>query len=167
MFSRFAVFVPAIVLAAACGGSPEVPTSGDTAPIDDVRNRYIAAYNAGDAAGVAALFAEDAISMPDHGEALEGRAAIESHLRDVFMQFSASTAITAGETEVIGDIAHEHGSFTVTLTPKAGGDARTETGKYLVILKKGSDGAWLLHHDIDNSNVPPPAPAAPSPAGSK
>jgi uncharacterized protein (TIGR02246 family) len=166
MLSRFAVFVPAIVLAAACSGSPEVPTAGDTAPIDDVRNRYIAGYNAGDAAAVAALFAEDAISMPDHHATLEGRAAIESYLRDLFMQYSASTTITPGETEVIGDIAHEHGSFTVTLTPKAGGTAMTETGKYLVILKKGSDGTWLLHHDIDNSNVPPPAPA-PSQPGSK
>ena len=166
MLSRLTVFVLAIVSAAACSGS-QVSTPGDPAPINDIRNRYIAAYNAGDAAAIAALFTEDAVSMPDHRAALIGRAAIENHLRDVFMQFSTSISITPGDTDVAGDVAHEHGTFSVTLTPKAGGNAMTETGNYLVVLKKGSDGNWLVHHDIDNSNVPHPAPApAPAPAQS-
>jgi ketosteroid isomerase-like protein len=63
----------------------------------------------------------------------------------------------------MGDIAHEHGTFSVTVTPKAGGNAMTNTGKYLVILKRGSDGTWLIHHDIDNANEPPsPQPAPPA-----
>lgn len=148
----------AIVLAAACGGSSQVATPGDTAPIDDVRNRFVAAYNAGDAAGIAALYADDAISMPDHHTALEGKAAIESYMRDMFAQYQTNMTLTPGETEVVGDIAHEHGTFSVTVTPKAGGAAMSDTGKYFVILKRGSDGTWLVHHDIDNTNVRPPAP---------
>lgn len=97
--------------------------------------------------------------MPDHHTALEGRAAIESYMRDVFSQYTTSISLMPDDTEVMGDIAHEHGAFTATMTPKAGGDAMTETGKYLVILKRGSDGTWLLHHGIDNTNVPPPAAA--------
>ena len=158
-FSRYAILA-AIVSAAACGGSSTPATPGDTAPIAEVRDKYVAAFNAGDAAGVAALFAEDAVSMPDHHVALAGRAAIESYMRDTFAQYTTNITVTPGETEVMGDIAHEHGSFTTTITPKAGGSAMTDTGKYLVILKRGSDGQWLIHHDIDNTNVAPPMPSS-------
>jgi len=169
MFSSRACLLP-IALAAlmsACGGAAPAPepaaaTPGDPAPINDVRNRYIAAYNAGDAAALAALFAEDAISLPDHGSALEGRAAIQKHFETVFSGVTANISVTPGDTEVTGDIAHEHGTFSVTVTPKAGGAATTETGKYLVVLKREADGAWRVHHDIDNATAPhaPPAAAA-------
>ena len=153
-----------IVIGAACASSTPQPATTDTAPIDDVRNRYVAAYNAGDAAGVAALFAEDAVSMPDHAPALVGRAAIENSIKQTFAQNSVNITVTPGETEITGDIAHEHGTFSITVTPKAGGNAMTETGKYLVILKRGSDGTWLVHHDIDNTNAPPSPQTPPPPA---
>lgn len=151
--------LPVSILALACGNGSEM-AAGDTAPIDDVRSRYMSAYNAGDAAALAALFADDAISMPDHHAPVEGRAAIESYFRDMFTQYSGNLTVTPGETEVTGDIAHEHGTFSVTLTPKAGGSGMTEDGKYLVILKRSGDGVWLLHHNIGNANTehaPPPA----------
>jgi len=157
---RCHAILSAMLFTAACGGSTTSTTPGDTAPIDEVRNKYMTAFNAGDSAAVAALFAEDAISMPDHHTAVEGRAAIESYLRETFAQYTPKISITPGETEVMGDVAHEHGTFTTTMTPKSGGNAMTDTGKYLVILKRGSDGQWLVHHDIDNTNAPPPAPAA-------
>ena len=156
-FTQYAILA-AIVSAAACGGSVTPATPGDTAPVAEVRNKYVAAFNAGDAAGVAALFAEDAVSLPDHHAALLGRAAIESYMRDTFAQFTTNITVTPGDTEVVGDIGHEHGAFTVTMTPKSGGNPMTETGKYLVVLKRGSDGRWLVHHDIDNTNTAPPAP---------
>ena len=156
---RLLAILSAMLCAAACGGSSTSATPGDTAPIDEIRNKYIAAFNAGDAAGVAAVFAEDAVSMPDHHGALEGKAAIETYMRETFAQFTPNITITPGQTEVMGDVAHEHGTFTTTMTPKAGGNAMTDSGKYLVILKRGSDGRWLVHHDIDNTNAPPAVPA--------
>ena len=152
-----------IVIGTACTSSTPQTTTTDTAPIDDIRNRYVAAYNAGDAAGAAALFAEDAVSMPDHAPALMGRAAIENSMKQMFAQNTVNLTVTPGETEITGDIAHEHGTFSITVTPKAGGNAMSETGKYLVVLKRGSDGTWLVHHDIDNTNAPPsPQPAPPA-----
>jgi uncharacterized protein (TIGR02246 family) len=161
---RLLPFLSSLLLVAACTSSTPQATTTDTAPIADVRNRYVAAYNAGDAAGVAALFAEDAISLPDHAPAINGRAASENSLKEMFAKNTANITITPGETEIVGDIAHEHGSYSITVTPKAGGNAMTDTGKYLVILKRGSDGKWLVHHDIDNTNAPPTPPAAPAPA---
>lgn len=153
--------IGAVVLASACGGAaPEqaASTPADPAPINDVRASYQAAYNAGDAAAVAALFTDDAISMPDHHSALEGKAAIQQYLEQIFSQYTATISITPADTEITGDVAHEHGSFSITVTPKAGGNTVTDGGKYIVILKRQSDGAWKIHHDIDNSNSPPPTP---------
>jgi uncharacterized protein (TIGR02246 family) len=163
---RMLSVLSSIVIVTACTSSAPQSTTTDTAPIADVRNRYVAAYNAGDAAGVAALFAEDAISMPDHQPALNGRAAIENSLKEMFAQNTVNITITPGETEIAGDIAHEHGTYSIRVTPKAGGNTMTDSGKYLVILKRGSDGKWLVHHDIDNTNAPPAPPAASAaPAG--
>jgi uncharacterized protein (TIGR02246 family) len=154
----------AVVACAACA-SPQPPqetaASTDPTPINDIRSRFQAAYNAGDAAAVAALFADDAVSMPDHEPALEGKAAIEKRMQEVFAQYSPSISITPGETEVHGDVAHEHGTYTIELTPKAGGTAMKDNGKYLVILKREADGTWKIHHDIDNSSNPPPGAPAP------
>lgn len=168
--ARFRACLMPLALAAltfACGGNAPAPaaaTPGDPAPINDVRNRYIAAYNAGDAAALAALFAEDAVSIPDHEAALEGRAAIQKHFETLFSQVTATLTVTPADTEVTGDIAHEHGTYSATVTPKAGGTAMTNDGRYLVVLKREADGAWRIHHDIDNTSTPPPAtPAAATP----
>jgi len=57
---------------------------------------------------------------------------------------------------MMGDMAHEHGTYTATATPKAGGEPTTDNGKYLVIFERGADGTWRLVHDIDNSSEPEP-----------
>ena len=158
--SVFVSLLFATVLAAACGGGamPEetMTTPADPAPINEVRSQYEAAFNAGDTAGIAALFAEDAVSLPDHRSAAEGRAAIQQDLQGVFDQYTTNITITPLDTEISGDLAHEHGTFEITLTPKAGGEAMMDDGKYLVILKREADGSWKLHHTIHNSNNPPP-----------
>jgi uncharacterized protein (TIGR02246 family) len=144
------------------GGTPEQAATAppDPAPINELRANYLAAYNAGDAAAVAALFADDAISLPDHHAALQGRAAIQEYLEGIFSQYSTTMTITPVDTEIQGDLAHEHGTYTIQVTPKAGGETVNDDGKYVVILKRGADGAWKIHHDIDNSNRMPDIPTS-------
>jgi uncharacterized protein (TIGR02246 family) len=150
------------VLAVACGGATQEQAASapaDPAPINELRAKYQAAYNAGDAAAVAALFTDDAISLPDHHAAVQGKAAIQQYLQEIFTQYAATMTIAPVDTEISGNLAHEHGTFTITVTPKAGGDTVTDDGKYVVILKRGVDGVWKIHHDIDNSNRMPPMPS--------
>jgi len=45
----------------------------------------------------------------------------------------------------------------MSITPQTG-QPTTDKGKYVVILKRGSNGQWRLAHDIFNSDMPPPAP---------
>jgi uncharacterized protein (TIGR02246 family) len=164
MFDRthiWGVFVAA-GLAAACGGTQQQQASSaaaDPAPINQLRSKYQTAYNAGDAAGVAALFTDDAVSLPDHHAALQGKAAIQQYLQEIFSQFSVTMTITPADTEIVGTFAHEHGSFVIKVTPKTGGETVTDDGKYLVVFERGADGTWKIHHDMDNSNRPPGVPA--------
>jgi uncharacterized protein (TIGR02246 family) len=154
----------AMMIAVACGGGmPEQESAAsmppDPEPINELRSQFQAAYNAGDAAGVAALFADDAISLPDHHPALEGRPAIQEYYEGLFKEYEATITITPGETEISRDLAHEHGTYAITVTPKAGGDTVMDDGKYVIILRQGVDGTWKIHHDIDNSNRMPPMPS--------
>jgi uncharacterized protein (TIGR02246 family) len=156
----------AALLATACGGTtqeePAATAPPDPAPINELRNQYMTAYNAGDAAGVAALFTDDAVSMPDHHTAISGKAAIQQFMQEMFTQYTANLTVTPGDTEISGDIAHEHGTFTGTITPKTGGGApMMQSGNYLVVLKRQPDGSWRIHHDIDNSSAPHPGMTPP------
>ena len=59
--------------------------------------------------------------------------------------------ITLRPEEVVesGDLAYEVGS--ATLKPRAGG-APPASVKYVVVWRRGQDGAWRLHRDIWNPN---------------
>lgn len=149
-----------VTLTAACSQAPAPAPETDIAPINELRNQFLTAYNAGDAAAVGALYADDAVYQPDHHAAVSGKAAITQYYQEAFGQAALNVTIVPGETERRGDMAHEHGTFTVTVTPKSGGNAMTDRGNYLVIFRRGADGSWKVVHDIDNSDHPPaPAPA--------
>jgi uncharacterized protein (TIGR02246 family) len=162
------VTIPSVVaiafLAVGCTGgtSPQAAAGAppDLGPVNELRGKYQAAYNAGDAAALAALYTDDAISLPDHHPAVQGRPAIQKYFEDLFAEYSATMMISPGDTDVTPNLAHENGTFTIKVTPKAGGDTISDDGKYLVVLKRGADGAWKIHHDIDNSNRMPSGPSA-------
>jgi uncharacterized protein (TIGR02246 family) len=141
----------------------------DRAAINSVRDQFVAAYKAGDADRIAALYTENAIGMPKDQPTLKGRADIAKHERDQFGQISVGDVqVTPEETQLMGDWAFDRGTFSVTVTPKAAGAApMTDTGRYLVIFQRQSDGSWKVTHDIDNGTAPamppPPPPAPPKP----
>src|SRR5262249_7906911 len=53
-------------------------SSDDPAPLNNVRNEFMSAFNMGDAAKVASLYATDAVIMPTHQPVITGRDAIEN-----------------------------------------------------------------------------------------
>jgi uncharacterized protein (TIGR02246 family) len=142
-------------------------SSADSAAVNNVRNEFISAFNAGDAAKVASLYAADAVIMPTHQPTITGRDAIQNYNKTFFETFTPTINISPVETKVFGDRALDRGTYTIQLTPKAGGSPMMDEGKYLVLLQRQADGSWKLTHDIDNTSMPLQAaasqPAPPQP----
>ncbi len=124
--------------------------------IDAVNQRWQKAALAGDAAGVASLYTDDAVLMVPGAPRAEGRAAIESRLAAVFEAGPVSSmtietdAVTLSES---GELAYDVGTYTMAgKTPT--GEAWQDKGKYLGVLKNVG-GQWKLVADIWNSDTAP------------
>lgn len=135
---------------------PQVGGEAAEDEISQVRSSYQELYNAQNAAGVAALYAEDAVLSAPNEEPASGRESIEQSLQRTFDQFDAQVEISAEETEVAGDWAFDAGTATQTLAPKGGGESREMESSYLVILKRQDDGSWKLARTVVSSNAPLP-----------
>jgi ketosteroid isomerase-like protein len=67
---------------------------------------------------------------------------------------------TTAEILVTGDWAFDRGTYSQTLTPKGGGVAQKETGKYLWLYHRAPDGSWKQARVIWNSSDPLPGGGA-------
>jgi uncharacterized protein (TIGR02246 family) len=154
----------ALLAGAACQ-PPEQPapkkdtTAADVAAVNQVRDTYVSAENAGDAAAVAALYAEDAVRMPPDQPAVSGKAAIEAQLQQEYSMMTMELSVASRETKVAGDIAYDTGTHKIKLTPKAGGNAIEATGKHVVTLARQADGSWKITNLIFNTDAPMTMPS--------
>jgi ketosteroid isomerase-like protein len=128
------------------------------AELDRVLRDYEKAWRARDAAALSELFAEDGFVMSGGRPPVRGRAAI----RSAYTGAGGPLSLRALAFSVAGDAGYIIGAFG----PRA--DA-PDTGKFVLALKRGRDGRWLIMADMDNSNRPwAPAPQpTPSPAPSR
>jgi uncharacterized protein (TIGR02246 family) len=126
----------------------------DDPNVEDMRSRYEAAFNAGDASQLAGLFAEDAVIMPPNMDAVEGRSAIEQHYGEVFGQ-GASSGLSIGGREVrhLGDAVLDIGTYNVTaMSPD--GQSGPVTGDYLAVIERGDGDQWMITRHIWNEDRP-------------
>ncbi len=136
---------------AACAGGAASLSDADIAAIEEGSAAFVAATNANDWGGVAALYTEDAVLMPPNGPALEGQAAIEAFFA-AYPPFSGFT-LNPVEIDGRGDLAFVRGTYRLTLEIE-GMEPTPDTGKYIEIRRKQEDGSWLLAVDIFNSDIP-------------
>jgi len=165
LLSLLALPVFVVSLGACAAPAPPVDTTADAAAVSAAADAWATAYNAGNAAGVGALYAADAVFMRNHQPALNGQAAIQAAMAEQMAAMGTRINVTPGETMVMGDTAVGTGQFTTTLTPRAAGVAPiNDEGGYMVVMQRQADGAWKISHHIGNSVLPmPAAPMAAAP----
>ena len=112
---------------------------------------FMAAFNRGDAAGLAALYTEDGQLLPPFAGFVTGRPAVQAYWQGLMDRGIESMRLITDELEEHGDTGIDVGRYQLF----AGGNQEVDQGKYIVILKR-VDGQWLLHRDIFNSSNPPP-----------
>jgi len=116
-------------------------------------DRWLQLVKAKDAAGIAALYAEDGAVMPPNAPIGKGRAAIQQTWASM-MRTPGFDLTFAPEQIVVsssGDMALDRGTYSLRIAPD--GSTQTDTGKYVVVWRKiGSE--WKAAADIFNSDLP-------------
>lgn len=125
--------------------------------ISDMHDRFEAAYNAGDASGVAGFYAEDAVAMAPLADRVEGRDAIEKFFTTEFQERSPSElSIESVEARQIGETVVDTGTYRIT-AEGPGGERMPVTGDYLALLEQDEDGQWRIVSHIWNQDIHPEA----------
>ncbi len=129
----------------------------DIAAVEEVLNQYAVTASAGDFEGWLSLHADDVVKMPPGEPAIFGKEALRASFAPGFDAFNLHCVIYPEETQVHGDLGYARGTYSISATPKAGGETidLMKHGKYLTLCKRQADGSWKISHDCYNSNLPP------------
>ena len=139
-FKKSMLLAVGLAALAACGqSSPPAATSttaADQAAIKAVSIAWKSAYNAGDAAAVAALYAEDAVLSAPGEPVVRGHASISDYFVKKVAEFS-TTGLTVedapmGDVLASGDLAWQWQTYKIT--DKSG--AVVDTGKLVTLLQR-------------------------------
>ncbi|HSL23773.1 MAG TPA: SgcJ/EcaC family oxidoreductase [Vicinamibacterales bacterium] len=134
-----------IAFVARAGAQP----AGVRKDIEATNEKFMAAFQKADAAGMAALYTTDGETFPPNGDVIRGRDAIQEMWQSVAASGVSSAKLVTREVESAGNLAWESGSYE--MFGKDG--ASLDRGKYIVVWKR-QQGRWLIHRDIWNSSVP-------------
>lgn len=125
----------------------------DEAMIRRAADAFVKAYDAKEAAAVAALFAPDGVIFDSQGAAQQGRDAITAVFADVFQQHPRATMQVKIDSVlfVTPSLAIEEGATSVTREP---GEA-PERMRYSVTHVKQASGKWLMAsaRDIEDEDA--------------
>ena len=113
----------------------------DPSTASRLESLWTAAYNAGDAASLAALYHEDAVLSTRPTGSLSGRDAIAAFWRDDFGDAKPSTKLTVADAYMAGDLIHLEGEYNVSEKGK------TTTGHYVQLwMQEGNQ--WRIHREM-------------------
>jgi len=150
-----ACLLPLMLAVAAPARSPEVdieaplPSVELPPTLDRVLRDYERAWQARDPMALATLFADDGFVLSNERPPVRGRAAIRGAYKDGGGPLSLRALAYATE----GPVGYIIGAYG----PRAGAK---DTGKFVLALRRGPEGRWLIAADMDNSSRPRPRPAA-------
>lgn len=148
-FSCF--FSLCILLLTACGQAPEQQTDMDQvkSEIQAIENAWAEALNNRDVDALMAMYADDAVILPNNGPMQSGKDAIRKELEREFAMMPAGLNYTFQTADIFGnaDLVTEIGTSTMK---DAGGNV-TGTGKYTCVFEK-QDGKYLVVREIYNND---------------
>ena len=113
------------------------------------------------AAYVKLYYADDATVLPPNQAAVQGQAALISWFMSAPKMEDFKTEII--EIEGRGDLAYIRGSYSMKVMMPGAPAPVQDTGKYIEIWKKQSDGSWKVFRDIFNSDLPASVPSSEAP----
>ncbi len=150
---------PPLVLAAglalaACAKAPPPPGLVDGARIvDRIRNDEVHwndDWKSGDAARVAAHFADNGVLAIAGSPPMTGRAAIRAGVEKAMDDKAFSLGFASDKVLVArsGDLAVARGTYQVTATDAASGSPTTQTGAFVTVYRPDAKGVWRAAWEV-------------------
>ena len=133
----------------------------DRAAIQRLTAQLLAAVNASNVEGCAAVWTDDGVLMPPHHPAVSGRPAITQYFRNLFTRAAFRFTFTSSDIRLVGDSAFECVTYTATIRP-SGAAPIEDVGKGLHVFARQQDGTWKLTLDIWNSDRAMPSEQEPA-----
>ena len=115
---------------------------------------YENAWTAKDPAALARLFTEDGFVLPNGGEPVRGREAIQAY----YANSGGPLFLRAFAFATEGAVGYIIGAYA--MSPEG-----IDVGKFTLTLRREKDGRWLIRSDMDNGNQP--RRPQPPPTGSR
>jgi len=115
--------------------------------VEEGNGKFGAAVAAKNYADMAALYTDEAKVLAPDAPIVNGKKAIENFWKKAAVSLGlVGATLTTLDLEVAGDTAYEVDEAHLKLD-----SGQTPRLKYMVVWRKGSDGAWRLHRDIWNA----------------
>jgi ketosteroid isomerase-like protein len=96
---------------------------------------------------------DDAVFMPPNEPAIVGRRAIGEWYQNLYDVLQFEITHEPLEVDVFGEVVIHRGNARGTMTPKNGGEPIPFDNKYLMVLRKRSDGSLQIWRAVFNSNA--------------
>jgi len=146
-----------------CKSAPAPLTDADKAAAQTLMTAMSTAVGASDVAGMVAQYAPDATLMPPMMQPFHGPDQIRQFYQGMFGT-KVNLGLTQETADGSGDFMYTSGKYHYQESPPATG---TEDGKYLMVFRRGADGAWKVVAESWSANAPPAPPPAPAKAAAK
>jgi uncharacterized protein (TIGR02246 family) len=148
------LIVPVLLASCATETTPTVDLAGEEQAIRAQSMAWLDAAKARNAAGEAAVFAEDGIAFRENQEPIVGPAAFQAYTeadRAGNPQAVVNWTIDRVVVAASGDLAYELGTYQLTGLGPTG--TEDDTGKYVTVWKK-MNGEWKVAADISSTTKP-------------
>jgi ketosteroid isomerase-like protein len=116
---------------------------------------YTLAVETGDLGLYVGIYTDDAVQIPPDAPVRIGSGQIQSAIEPALTSFNIVCPIYPQEARVIGNWAFGRCDWSLSLTPKEGGETTTFNGRSIDILKRQPDGSWKFYMSCWNYDGPP------------
>ncbi|MFL5243136.1 MAG: SgcJ/EcaC family oxidoreductase [Gemmataceae bacterium] len=118
----------------------------DERAIREVHATWIDAVNAGDLVRLLRLMADDVVFL-NPGQAPVGRDGFSPNFSAAHQQARINCISELEDVAVVGEVAYTLSRDSLSVTPRAGGEAMQLAGHRITVYRKQPDGRWLLARD--------------------
>ena len=118
----------------------------DEREIREVHSTWIDAVNAGDLDRLLTLMADDVVFL-NPGQWPFGRDGFSANFSAAHQQARVNCVSQLEDVVVVGEVAYTRAQDSLSVTPRAGGEAPQLAGQRLTVYRKQPDGRWLLARD--------------------